>query len=353
MPGGSYRVIVVPPTHYMPPATLQKLAELTQGGGKVIFDAHQPADVPGLGRLNESRQKFKTLLAELTIPAATDLGSALQNSGVVPEEVAAKFGAMFVRRRYAQGHYYFVVNQTMAAIDDWVELGTPAKSVIVMDPMTGAIGLADTRAAKAVGGGYLSVHIRLEPAQSIILKTFEDEQIKTAPFVFDEPGTNPRKLPGPWNVRFIAGGPTLPGAYQISDPQSWTLGKDPALQSFGGTAVYSTVFDAPAGGDLELDLGRVCHSARVRLNGNAVGTLIMKPYRLRLSAVMLKPAGNQLEIEVTNLSANRIRDLDRRHVAWRIFHDINFVSITYKPFDASNWPVMDSGLLGPVTISPR
>ena len=53
---------------------------------------------------------------------------------------------------------------------------------------------------------------------------------------------------------------------------------------------------------------------------------------------------------MTNLSANRIRDLDRRGVQWRIMKDINFVNIDYKPFDASKWPVRDSGLLGPVTL---
>jgi hypothetical protein len=37
-------------------------------------------------------------------------------------------------------------------------------------------------------------------------------------------------------------------------------------------------------------------------------------------------------------------------VKWRIFHDINFMSITGKRFDASEWPLTDSGLLGPVTL---
>jgi hypothetical protein len=55
-------------------------------------------------------------------------------------------------------------------------------------------------------------------------------------------------------------------------------------------------------------------------------------------------------VEVTNLAANRIRDLDRRKVPWRIFHEINFVNIGYRPFDASAWPVFESGLLGPVRI---
>jgi len=66
----------------------------------------------------------------------------------------------------------------------------------------------------------------------------------------------------------------------------------------------------------------------------------------------LRPAGNQLVVEVTNVAANRIRDMDQRGVPWRIFHDINFVNIDYQPFDASVWPVRPAGLLGPVTLTP-
>ena len=66
----------------------------------------------------------------------------------------------------------------------------------------------------------------------------------------------------------------------------------------------------------------------------------------------LRPRGNVLEVEVTNLSANRLRDLDRRGVAWRVFHDINVVNIDYKPLDASGWDVLPSGLVGPVTLAP-
>jgi hypothetical protein len=76
----------------------------------------------------------------------------------------------------------------------------------------------------------------------------------------------------------------------------------------------------------------------------------MKPYQVAIPGRVLNTDDNRLEVEVTNLSANRIRDLDRRRVNWRIFQDINFVSITYKPFDASQWPVFDSGLLGPVVV---
>ena len=64
----------------------------------------------------------------------------------------------------------------------------------------------------------------------------------------------------------------------------------------------------------------------------------------------VRPKGNVLEIEVTNLAANRIRDLDRRGAEWKIFEDINFVNRQYEPFDATKWPVVPSGLLGPVRL---
>jgi len=75
------------------------------------------------------------------------------------------------------------------------------------------------------------------------------------------------------------------------------------------------------------------------------------PFRLELGRY-LRPGTNRLEVEVTNLAANRIRDLDIRGVDWKIFHDINFVDHTYEDFDASTWQIVPSGFLGPVSLTP-
>jgi hypothetical protein len=32
--------------------------------------------------------------------------------------------------------------------------------------------------------------------------------------------------------------------------------------------------------------------------------------------------------------------------------EINFVNINYQPFNAADWPLQPSGLLGPVTLTP-
>ncbi|MBK1440138.1 hypothetical protein JHJ32_09085 [Parapedobacter sp. ISTM3] len=57
-----------------------------------------------------------------------------------------------------------------------------------------------------------------------------------------------------------------------------------------------------------------------------------------------------MRIEVANLMANRIRDMDRKGMEWRHYHEINFVNIDYQPFNAAGWPVQPSGLTGRTMI---
>ncbi|MEP6803288.1 MAG: hypothetical protein ABI892_02110, partial [Flavobacterium sp.] len=61
---------------------------------------------------------------------------------------------------------------------------------------------------------------------------------------------------------------------------------------------------------------------------------------------------NILKIQVTNLSANRIRDKEIKGEEWKIFYEINMVDKDYKKFDATKWNLTPSGLLGPVTLTP-
>jgi hypothetical protein len=89
----------------------------------------------------------------------------------------------------------------------------------------------------------------------------------------------------------------------------------------------------------------------VRVNGTEIGTAWSLPFELRLGEP-LRPGKNTLQIDVTNVAANRIRDLEQRGVAWKNFHEINFVNVHYKPFDAADWPLQPSGLLGPVRLVP-
>jgi hypothetical protein len=94
----------------------------------------------------------------------------------------------------------------------------------------------------------------------------------------------------------------------------------------------------------------VAQSAQVRCNGAELATLFTPPFQVVLPR--LRPEGNTLEIDVTSVSANRIRDLDQRKVPWKTFRDINIVNQAYKPFNAADWPITPAGLIGPVTLQP-
>jgi hypothetical protein len=369
--GGSvYRVIVVPETRHMPVETMRRLVELTRAGATILFESKLPSDVPGLARLDERRAELKRLVGQLalapgvqgathgkvgkgTVIVATNAEEELARDNLA-EPLKGLAGLQFIRRRGADGsgvaRQYFLTNLGDGAIDQWVPLAGSFQSVGLLDPMIAKTGMAATR--KSSGPAATEIYLQLEPGQSIIVRAFADAV--TAPaWTYVKPRADAVALAGTWKVKFVEGGPTLPREAKLEKPASWTALDDPAAAAFAGTAVYSTTFDAPPGAKSEafvLDLGRVCESARVRLNGADVAALIQPPYRTVLRS--LKPTGNVLEVEVTNLSANRIRDLDRRKVNWKVMGDINIVNIDYKPLDATNWPVEDSGLLGPVTLTP-
>ena len=58
----------------------------------------------------------------------------------------------------------------------------------------------------------------------------------------------------------------------------------------------------------------------------------------------LKKGKNTIRIEVTNLPANRIADLDRKGVKWRKMKEINVVDINYKNTTYADWKPVESGI---------
>ena len=93
---------------------------------------------------------------------------------------------------------------------------------------------------------------------------------------------------------------------QLTD---WTENTTPGIKYYSGTAVYSRRFSVPAGAvhrELCLDLGKVNHLARVKVNGADLGVVWTAPWQVAIPAGLLKEGENELEIEVTNVWANRL-----------------------------------------------
>lgn len=363
-PGNRFSAVLVPSAKTLPLATLEQFIRLAEAGGTILFDTVIPSDVPGLSNLDASRATLKQLFGKYGISAPTNgeckkiavgkgfiaVGAAsnlLSSVGIKPERLMKDAQLSFVRRAHETGSYYFLVNETTNAFKGWIALSRPAQAVRVLDPMTGKSGIGASRKNKTAG--ELEVYLQLNPEETLILKTERDAIAKDKSWVWNQTGKS-HPVISPWAVEFIKGGPVLPAPYTTGQLASWTTQGNEETRRFAGTARYTTTFNAPATAATTyyLDLGNVCQSARVTLNGVPLGTPFIAPFRVYVPA--LKPTGNKLEVEVTNVAANRIRDLDRQKAPWKYFHEINFVNIKYKPFDASDWPLYDSGLLGPVTL---
>jgi hypothetical protein len=379
MPGRDYKVIVVPECKYMPLETFKQLLALAENGATVIFE-NEPDNVSGLNNYSNQQAELKKLQAEIQPPTFMhNVGSMHRGLGQIifgektvalhfanaPLEPMAINSLSFVRRSFDGGWNYFIANRGTNTFDGWITLARPAKSLVILDPMTGSTGVAASRQSVV---NQIEVHLQLVAGESVILRAFANKKVAGPAWNYwqlQTPDAQSQTLTGNWNVSFIQGGPTLPTPFQTAKLGSWTVNGDTNAQVFAGTAKYEITFDAPRSESrlqavpgrvnaglqtFSLELGSVQQSARVRVNGKDYGTLITPPFRVVVDN--LKPTGNVLEVEVTSVAANRIRDLDRRGVPWKTFHDINLVDINYKPFDASNWPLTDCGLLGPVTLTP-
>jgi len=353
-----YKVLIIPACKLMSLETLDHIITLANGGAKVIFQ-ELPKDVPGLNDLENRRAKLKSTLVKFgfdgdrnvistfkTGKGAIILSANIQQALVlqnINRETLTDSGLKFIRRKGNNETFYYLVNHSAKDIDTYLPLNAMGKAVI-LDPQSGLIGSAAMQDNK--------VRVQIKSGETLFLN-LSKTPLQNAKWSYLNKAATIIRLNNPWSLHFTAGGPELPADQKLDKLTSWTDLKDPTLAAFSGTGVYTTNFHLPAKSAKEymLNLNQVDESARVWINGQEIGILWSIPYQARIGKY-LKAGTNTIKVEVVNLMANRIRDMDLKKIQWRNYHEINFVNIDYKPFDASNWNVMPSGLIGPVTITP-
>ena len=348
--GGSYRAIVIPECRYMPGETLEGLAALLRAGATVIFEKAVPEDMAGLAKTEQDRKVFTAAKEYLQNNAkvSTRVCETMAGGGIGGEPMI-KCGLQLIRRRIDGLYWYFIANQSAKTIDQWVGFSVPLTSAVCFNPMTGREGELAVRELNGESQAYL----QLQPGESILVRGGGEKASDTANFKYLQPDGEAVTLQGQWQVEFIDGGPDLPKARSIEKLVSWTEFSDSATEAFAGTGRYSFKFELPERSAFEwrLDLGDVRESARIRVNGENAGVLFSLPFNICIGN-LLRPGVNTLEIEVTNLSANRIAALEKSGEKWKVMSDINIVNINYKKFDPSVWEPVPSGLLGPVRLVP-
>jgi hypothetical protein len=257
-----------------------------------------------------------------------------------PEVMKTQLGLKAIRRKNANGYHYFIANLTPGDIHQKIKLAVPFKGAKWFNPLNGDI----TKACFDTDG----IDICLRSGESMILQTFDEASTQTDSETVSTANnlTAPIDLAGPWTLSFIEEAPRVVKGFPLDKLQTWeTL--DEQTKVTMGTGVYTTKLKLQkkelGDGNWLIDLGDVRESARVYINGIFIGCAWSVPFILDTKGT-LKVGDNDIRIEVTNLPANRIADLDRKGVKWRKMEEINVVDINYKKTLYDQWEPVPSGL---------
>ncbi len=300
--------------------------------------------IPGSGEMPETvRQHIEDLRRQGAIImygiSNTEMAKAAQ-----AEDMKSKVGLKAIRRKNANGYHYFIANLTPNDISQTVRLAVPFRDAKWFNPLNGNITDA-----------FFSnncVDITLRSGESMILQTFDKGKGSNPAPIKANNKQNDIVLQGPWTLSFIEEAPKVEKTYQLNELQTWeTL--DNQTKVTMGTGVYTTKFkmskkEDPKG-NWKIELGDVRESARVFINGTFIGCAWSIPYVLDTQGT-LKTGDNEIRIEVTNLPANRIAEMDRQGRTWRKMEEINVVDINYKKTLYDQWAPMPSGLNSQVKL---
>ncbi len=258
------------------------------------------------------------------------------------EVMKSQYGLRAIRRKNSTGHHYFIANLTPNDVSARIPLTVSMKDARWFDPLTGEIYSVDMNAE--------GVKIDLRSGESMILQTYNSVQPAANKMRMQLDATV-KAVDGKWNFEFVESAPQVNSKFEMEALKTWETLNDTARITMG-TGAYTTEINFTkdeAKAKWAIDLGDVRESARVFVNGQLIGCAWSVPFVLNCNDAF-KEGKNTIRIEVTNLPANRIAELDRQGVKWRKFDEINVVDINYKKTSYANWEAVKSGLNSDVKL---
>jgi len=361
--GMSYRVLVLPDDiDRLTLPVLKKLRDLVADGA--IISGPKPGKSPSLSGFPASDDEVRAVANDLWGPTdgksvtehayskgkvywGKSLNEVLEAQKTNPDfrytRPAFDTKLVWIHRRTTDAEIYFVSNQNNRAEDVLTSFRVQGKEAELWRPDTGAIEPAEFK----IDGGQTIVPLHFDPSGSVFV-VFRKPAIAPERGLPHVVNTQLATVQGPWQVTFPPNW-GAPAQIKLDNLVSWTTSSDTGVKYFSGTATYSKDIEASPdwlrrGGEVVLDLGTVKEIAEVSINGKPVGGILWKPPFQADITEALKAGANHVEIKVTNLWPNRmIGDQQPGVQKTYTFTDAKF----YK----ANSPLMDSGLLGPVTVN--
>jgi len=352
--GMSYRVLAIDENaRYMPLPVLEKIRELVNAGAVVV--GPKPIASPSL---SDDQEEFASIADQLwgsgtgehsvgrgTVYAGQSVVDALNALEVEPDfeytKPAGDTTLLFVHRKMEAGDFYWVANRRDRVEEPDVTFRVDGKAAELWYPQTGEMKPASYR----IANGRTTVPLHLDPFEAVFVVFREDADGPSR--MLPEPVETPlATVEGAWDVSFQSDR-GAPPEITLDELSSWSENPDAGVRYFSGTATYTKTLDAPAdwfedGAEVWLDLGDVKNIAEVTVNGQPLGIVWKRPFRVDVTEV-LQPGENDLEIEVTSLWVNRLvgdqQPGNRTTYTW-----------TSQQFYRADSPLLPSGLLGPVEV---
>lgn len=338
--GQTYRLLVLDSTaRRMTLPVLKKLAELVKAGMHVV--GQKPERTPSL---SDNTTEFNQLASQIWSNPLVSTGStagALQRLGVQPDVTitATQAKVLFVHRQTPDTDLYWFDSRSEQPNRAVVSFRLSGKVPELWHPETGKI----EKVSYQIKDGRTIIPLSFDPWDAYFVVFRE----KTTVASYTKPALTESvvsQLETPWSVQFQEGR-GAPAQTSLTKLVSLTENPDPGIKYFSGTASYENRFTLPsraANAAYVLDLGDIKNLAEVVVNGQSVGIVWKKPYRIDMSAAV-RAGSNTVQIKVTNLWVNRLIGDAQPGVT-------NKITFTTLPFYKADSPLLPAGLLGPVRV---
>ena len=337
--GGEYKMLLIPAPHFVSLETMELLAKWVKQGLPIYFLEHMPLQPNSFGLTDAEKDRWHAARETMVMRWVSDPTNILERYRISRESIADQ-GISFIRKRSPKGATYFIANLSNRFSEGMVRLTKGTMDMELLDPMTGVKSVVHTNKDK-------EFFLNLAPGQSLLVSQLA---LKSKVQVIGDKVISPIEPLGKVSISFPD---KQLKSLVLDDLDYWT--RDSSTHDYSGKGTYAFDFELTAE---QLPQAKILHLdqvrdwVRVKINGVDLGIIWSLPYQIQIPAGVLKTS-NHIELAVTNVSANRIRKLDRERVNWKNFYEINFVDIQYKPFDATSWEVTESGLQGNLYFSNR
>ncbi len=347
--GISYRILWLYDCRRMLPETLEKILSFVKQGILLVGDP--PSNIATLSGSKETKLRFERAVKELWGNGKEKIRKvgkgkvyrsnieSVLNAEKIRQDINVNFSDVsWLHRQTNNADFYFVSAPADKGYNGNISFRCKG-SAEIWDPLTGEI----TKASSIINkNGCTTIEMNMPAGTScfVVFRKNESREAKNFLSYADK-----MEIRTPWKIHFPSGWGIPDSLISVNQLMAW---KDLPLtdegKSFSGTAVYTTSFnlDKKEGIHYALDLGRVEVVAKVKLNGEDVGTRWTYPYRMEITDY-LKSGENTVEIAVTGTWHNRL------------VYDANLPEKERKTWTI-NGPdpkssLKEYGLLGPVCIN--